>query len=105
LLFDEIAYLGIAPHRRAPPNALFCKAFPLTIHATVENVLTILGVLRAGLIAMPLPVWWRRADIIAALNRIGPMALIVSSRIAAGDHYQLAIRVAAEVFPIRYVCG
>ena len=73
--------------------------------STVENVLTILGVLRAGLIAMPLPVWWRRADIIAALNRIGPMALIVSSRIAAGDHYQLAIRVAAEVFPIRYVCG
>ncbi len=29
---------------------------------TVESVLTILGVLRAGMIAVPLPLLWRRAD-------------------------------------------
>jgi len=73
--------------------------------STVENVLTILGVLRAGLIAMPLPVLWRHADMVTALNRIGPMALIVDGHISSGDHYRLAMQVAAEVFPIRHVCG
>jgi hypothetical protein len=73
--------------------------------STVENVLTILGVLRAGLIAMPLPVLWRRTDMVTALNRIGPMALIVGGRISPVDHYQFAMQVAAEVFPIRHVCG
>ena len=29
---------------------------------TVESVLTLLGVLRAGMIAAPLPLLWRRAD-------------------------------------------
>jgi hypothetical protein len=72
---------------------------------TVENVLTILGALRAGLIAMPLPILWRRADMVAALSRVGATALIVSGRIGAAHHYELAMQVAAEIFPIRYVCG
>src|ERR1700710_2978337 len=33
---------------------------------TVESVLTILGVLRAGMIAAPLPLLWRRKDAVAA---------------------------------------
>ena len=33
----------------------------------VENILTMLGVLRAGMIAAPLPLLWRRADAVAAL--------------------------------------
>jgi acyl-CoA synthetase (AMP-forming)/AMP-acid ligase II len=73
--------------------------------STVENVLTILGILRAGLIAMPLPILWRRADMVAALGRVGAMALIVSGRIGSADHYELAMGAAAEVFPIRHVCG
>ena len=44
---------------------------------TVDHVLTFLGVLRAGLIAMPLPLLWRRADAINALSRVGANALIV----------------------------
>ncbi len=72
---------------------------------TVENVLTILGILRAGLIAMPLPLLWRRADMVAALSRVGATALIVNGRIGTADHYELAMQVAAEIFPIRYVCG
>src|SRR6516165_4422092 len=35
---------------------------------TVENVLTVLGILRAGLIPMPMPLLWRRAEMIAALS-------------------------------------
>jgi hypothetical protein len=72
---------------------------------TVESVLTLLGVLRAGLIAMPLPALWRRSEMVAALSRVGATALIVSGRIVATDHYALAMQVAAEMFPIRYVCG
>ena len=39
---------------------------------TVEGVLALLGVLRAGLIAMPLPLLWRRAECVAALSRVAP---------------------------------
>ena len=45
---------------------------------TVESLLTLLGVLRAGLIAMPLPALWRRSEMVAALSRVSPTALIVS---------------------------
>ncbi|HUD88128.1 MAG TPA: class I adenylate-forming enzyme family protein [Xanthobacteraceae bacterium] len=71
----------------------------------VENILTILGVMRAGMIAAPLPLLWRRADTIAALARIGAKALITSGHVGAFNHCQFAMRVAAEVFSIRYVCG
>jgi hypothetical protein len=54
---------------------------------------------------MPLPLLWRRADAVAALRRVGATALIVSGRIGASDHFALAQQLAAETFPIRYVCG
>lgn len=72
---------------------------------TVENILTILGVLRAGMIAAPMPLLWRRADAIAALARIGAKALITCRQVGGFNHCQLAMRVASEVFSIRYVCG
>jgi non-ribosomal peptide synthetase component E (peptide arylation enzyme) len=72
---------------------------------TVEKVLTILGVLRAGLIAAPLPLLWRRSEAAAALTRAGAQALITCARAGGFDYAQLAIYVAADVFSIRYVCG
>jgi hypothetical protein len=72
---------------------------------TVEGVLTILGVLRAGMIAVPLPLLWRQADCIAALSRVGVKALITCGRIAETEHGRLMMEVAAEIFPVRYVCG
>ncbi len=72
---------------------------------TVEHIVTMLGVLRAGMILAPLPPLWRRADAVAALGRIGAKALITCGHVGAFDHSQLALRVAAEVFSIRYVCG
>jgi len=71
----------------------------------VENILTILGVMRAGMIAAPLPLLWRRADAIAALGRIGAKALIACGHVGSFNHCQLAMRIASEVFSIRYVCG
>jgi len=70
-----------------------------------ENILTVLGVLRAGMIAAPLPLLWRRADTITALARIGAKALITCERTGGFNHFDCAMRIATEVFSIRYVCG
>jgi hypothetical protein len=77
----------------------------LQIANTVEGVLTFLAVLRAELIAMPLPLLWRRADAIGAIRRSGASALIVSGRIGSTDHFDLAVNSAAEAFTVRQVCG
>jgi acyl-CoA synthetase (AMP-forming)/AMP-acid ligase II len=72
---------------------------------TVESVLTLLGVLRAGMIAAPLPLLWRKQDAISALGRIGAKVFITSARIGTADHCDIAMQVAADLFPIRYVCA
>jgi acyl-CoA synthetase (AMP-forming)/AMP-acid ligase II len=59
---------------------------------TVEAVLTILGVLRAGMIAAPLPLLWRSADAVAALGRIGTKAIVTTSRIGGADHGALRVQ-------------
>ena len=77
----------------------------LQIANTVDSVLTFMAVLRAELIAMPLPLLWRRADAVSAIRRAGASALIVSGRIGATDHFDLAVNAAAEAFTVRQVCG
>jgi non-ribosomal peptide synthetase component E (peptide arylation enzyme) len=71
----------------------------------VESVLVLLGVLRAGMIPAPLPLLWRRAEAITALSRVGAKMLVTCRRIGAVEHGDLALHVAAETFPIRYVCA
>ncbi len=51
---------------------------------TVESIVAFLGVLRAGMIAAPMPLLWRQQDIVSALSRIGAKAIITSSRIGVG---------------------
>jgi non-ribosomal peptide synthetase component F len=77
----------------------------LQIANTVESVLAFLAVLRAGLVAMPLPLLWRQAEAVAALRTANAGALIVSGRIGDTDHFDLAVRLGAEVFSVRQVCG
>jgi AMP-binding enzyme len=72
---------------------------------TVENILTLLGVLRASMIAAPLPLLWRQADAAAALARVGAKAFITCGHVGKFEHCQFALHIAAEVFSIRYVCG
>src|SRR4029453_3634751 len=52
---------------------------------SVESVLTFLAILRAGLIAMPLPLLWRRDDLRNALRQRGARALIVSGHVGGED--------------------
>ncbi len=77
----------------------------LQLPHTVDSVLALLGVLRAGMIAAPLPLLWGRAEAAAGLGRLGAKVLIAGGRTGTADHAELAMQVAADVFPIRYVCG
>jgi len=77
----------------------------LQISNTVESVLTLLAVLRAGLIAMPLPLLWRQAEITAAFDRVGAHGLVVSERIGTTNYVDLAMQLAVEIFSVRFVCA
>ncbi len=72
---------------------------------TVESLIALLGVLRAGMIAAPLPLLWRKQEMVDALGRIGAKALLTMSRVGSTPHAEIAMQVAAELFPIRFICG
>src|SRR5215472_16768558 len=69
-----------------PANAIVAIQLP----NVVESVLVLLGVLRAGLIAVPVPLLWRRVDMVRALGRIGARALVVLNRVGTVDHGDMA---------------
>ena len=71
----------------------------------VEGVLALLGVLRAGMIAAPLPLLWRREDMVSAVGRIGAKAIISGGWVGGHDLGEGAVHAAAEVFSVRHVCG
>jgi non-ribosomal peptide synthetase component E (peptide arylation enzyme) len=75
----------------------------LQLPNTVESVLVLLGVLRAGLIASPLPLLWRKADAATALRRVGAKMIITSARVGGVAPCDHAMEVAAEIFSIRFV--
>lgn len=84
-----------------PPDAVV----GLQLANTVESVVALLAVLRAGMIAAPLPLLWRRREIVAALGRVDARAIITVSRVGAEQPASVATEVAAELFPIRHVCA
>jgi len=71
----------------------------------VENFLITLGVLRADMIAAPLPFLWRRVEAVEALGRIGAKGFITCGHVGAFNYADFALHLAAEVFSIRYVCA
>ncbi|MGH6684895.1 MAG: AMP-binding protein [Pseudolabrys sp.] len=68
---------------------------------TVESVIALLGVLRAGMVAAPVPQLWRKLEMVEALSRAGVKAIVTS----AGTGSEIAMQVAAELFPIRAIAG
>jgi hypothetical protein len=75
----------------------------LQLPNTAESVIALLGVLRAGMIAAPLPLLWRQADAAVALQRVGARALIACRQIGEVDYGEIAMQLAAETFSIRFV--
>lgn len=72
---------------------------------TVESVIALLGVLRAGMIAAPLPLLWGHQEIVGALRGVGAKAIIACGRAGAEQPVKTAMLAAAELFPIRHVCA
>jgi hypothetical protein len=77
----------------------------LQLPNTVESVIALIAVIRAGLIAAPLPLLWREQEAAEALGRAGARALISCRTIGAVDYGTLAMRLAAETFAIRFVAA
>jgi len=81
----------------------------LQLANTVDSVIALLGVLRAGMIAAPLPLLWREQEMVAALSRIGAKAIVTSSHVGPAaqstSFAEIAMQVAIELFPIRHICG
>jgi hypothetical protein len=94
-LAAELQALGL------PPASVVALQMP----NTAEAVVALLGVIRAGLIAAPIPLLWRKAEASGALATIGARALISGGRIAGIDHGDIALKIAAETFSIRLVLG
>ena len=81
----------------------------LQLANTVDSVIALLGVLRAGMIAAPLPLLWREQEMVAALSRIGAKAIVTSSHVGPAaqstSFAEIAMQAAVELFPIRHICG
>jgi hypothetical protein len=75
----------------------------------VDSVIALLGVLRAGMIAAPLPLLWREQEMVAALSHIGAKAIVTSSHVGSAaqstSFAEIAMQAAVELFPIRHICG
>ena len=84
-----------------PANSIVAVQLP----NTVEFALTVLAAHRAGLVVAVLPLLWRQAELVAALNRTAARAIVTSSRIDGISYADLAMNAAAEAFSIRHVCG
>jgi hypothetical protein len=77
----------------------------LQLPNTVEGVVALLGTLRAGMVAAPLPLLWRRREIVTALGRASAKAIVTVARAGAHAPAESAMQAAVDLFPIRYVCG
>jgi AMP-binding enzyme len=77
----------------------------LQLPNTVEAVLSLLAVLRAGLVAAPLPLLWRRADLVAALREINARAIVTMTRIGDERSAEIACEAAAELFSLGFPCA
>jgi acyl-coenzyme A synthetase/AMP-(fatty) acid ligase len=70
-----------------------------------ESVITLLGILRAGMIAVLLPQLWRETEIVAALGGGGARALITQAYIGDTNHCDVVMAAAAQLFSVRQVCA
>ena len=80
------------------------SAVAIQLPNTVESAIAFLGVLRAGMIPVPLPLLWRQEEIVAALRQVGARTIVSSSRIGQVAQIEIAMQSAVELFSIRHVC-
>src|SRR5262245_48617717 len=72
---------------------------------TVESVIACLAILRAGMIAAPLPLLWRRRDLVDALGRVSAKVILTCPRAGYASPADVAMYTAACLFPLPHICG
>ena len=71
----------------------------------VESVLSLLAILRANLIAAPVPMLWRRSDLVSALAPVEPKALITLARFHDERPAEVVCEAAADLFSLSFPCA
>jgi hypothetical protein len=71
----------------------------------VESVLSLLAILRAGLVAAPMPMLWRRSDVVSALAPMEPKVLIALARFGDERPAETLCEAAADLFSLSYPCA
>jgi len=70
---------------------------------TVDGIIALLAVLRAGYVASLLPLAWRRREITQALTRIGAKAIITVCRSGPVPHAAVVSFAAIDAFTLRFI--
>jgi hypothetical protein len=70
-----------------------------------EAVMALLAILRADLVAAPVPALWRRSDLVAALAGISPKAIITLTRLGDERPAEIVCEAAAELFDLSFPCA
>lgn len=91
----QIAALGL------PPNSSIILLLP----NGAELALTLLATLRAGHIPVPVPIAWRKSDLVRACREAEAGALITTAHYSAENLPQLAVDVALEAFELSFPCA
>lgn len=84
-----------------PPKSVIALHLP----NGVELAISLLAIMRAGHVAVPVPVLWRKSDLVRALQKSEASALITTAKYAHEDLPSLAMEAASEVFELSYPCA
>ena len=77
----------------------------LQLPNVIESVLSLLAILRAGLIAAPAPMLWRRSDLVSAFAPMEPKSLIALSRFGDERPAEAMCEAAADLFSLSFPCA
>ena len=86
---------------RLPPGSVVAIQLP----NIPVSVVSLLGVLRAGLVAAVVPMPWRRSDLVAALSTAQPKASISVSQYGDERPAEVMCEAAAELFQLSFPCA
>lgn len=92
---EQIAALGLPPK----------SAVALLLPNGRELVVATLAIMRCGHVAVPMPVAWRKSDLVRACREAETAALITTANYSAERLPELAAEVATEVFELSFPCA
>lgn len=92
---EQIASLNLAPR----------SSIALLLPNGRELAVALLAILRSGHVAVPMPVAWRKSDLVRACREAEAAALITTANYGAENLPELAAEVAIEVFELSFPCA